>query len=405
MRTTTSRLLGCVLAAILLGAACNNEDGGGGGSATETTKAPKYDAAEGVESPAVTLRAELTTLFQEHVLLTGITTATQLAGQDPAAAGAVLDQSNVALAGVVTRLYGQPTGDGVLAALRRIVAANLEFAAASVGPDKARLDKVKADLEAITGEVTDLLVAANKQLVPDALKEALEGMHKETQTALTAQAKKDPEANRKLADAAEAAAAPAAVLAGAITKHKAKDLPGKVDSVGAVMRTSLAVELQEHTYLTGLAAATVVAGGELAATAKVLDDNAFELSRAIGAVYGDESAREFLNLWRDQIARLTAFTQAAAAGDQAKMNEARAGLDGFGDAFATFISGANPNLDKDAVARDQARHASSVLAAIQAQVAKDPAQVAKLREAALQAPDTARLLALAIARQFPTKFG
>lgn len=402
MSRTGSKVLGCVLCVAVLGGACSGGDGGSS-SAPPTTVA--YDVAAGVESPAAGLRTDLTALLQEHVLLTGITTAATLAGQDAGPASAVLDQNAGALGAVVSGLYGEPTGAEFLGLWQRHTAGLVGFTSVAASEDKAAVDTAKADLTAIQGEIAKVLNSANPQLTPDAVGESLGAYATSVQAAIAAQAKKDPAAPTKLKAAADKMATTGIVLAAGIVKQKKDEVPGKIDAVSAVLRTSLTVKLQEHAYLTGMVTAATVGGGDPTATAEALDENSLELSRAIGAVYGDEAARRFLQLWRQHIGFIVDFTEGAGVGDTAKMDAARSALDGYRRTFASFLSDANPNLAEAAVAQDLGSQMDSFLLAVEAQAAKDPAQLNKLREAASHMPATALLLATAIARQFPTKFG
>ncbi len=402
MRRATLRSSCFVVALAALGAGCSD---GGGGATTATSKPVEYDASTKVASPAVELRSRLSLLLQEHVLLAGITASTLVSGQDPAAGSAALDQNSVALADVVTGLYGQPAGDQFLALWRRNSAATLEFAAASAAADQARIDKAKADTTAVHGELVTLLNSLNPQLTADALKEPLESLSTTLQTALTAQAKRDPTAPTKLKEAADGTRGTAIALVAGIVKHKGKDLPGDVAALSAVMRTSLAAKLQQNVYLAGIATGTALSAGQPGPAIEALDENALELSRALGSVYGDDLGREFLALWRRHIELVVDFAEGAAAGDQTRMGNARAALDGFRSAVADLLSSANPSFSKDVLVGDLGFHVSTLLAAVQAQAAKDPAHLLKLRQAAGHVPSTALFLATGIARQFPTKFG
>lgn len=401
MSRTRLQAVGFVMVAAMLAGACS--DDGGSGSATSTTVAYKVD--EGVDSPAAALRADVTALLQEHVLLVGITTAAKLNGADIGPPSAVLDQNSAALGAFVTDLYGQPAGAEFLDAWRRHAAGLVAFADVATSEDKAPVDKAKADLTTIEAEITKVLNTANNQLTPEDLTEAQAAYATKLESAITAQAKKDPAAPTKLKAAADQMTTTGIVLAAGIVKQKEDAVPGKIDAVSAVMRTSLATKLQEHAYLAGIATGDILGGGDAKASAEALDENSLELSRAIGAVYGDEAAGRFLQLWRQHISFFVDYTKAAAAGDTAKQDAARSALDAYRATFATFLSDANPKLSETAVAQDLGEHIDSLLVAIDAQVAKDPGQVNKLREAAMHMPETGLLIATGIAQQFPTKFG
>lgn len=401
MSRTGTKVLGWVVAVAVLGAGCSGDDTSG--SAPPTTVS--YDVAEGLGSPASTLRAELTTLLQEHAFLVTITTGTRLAGTDPAPAGAVLDQNSTDLAAGMTRFYGETTGSRFLDAWRRHAAGLVAFTDVAASPDKAVVAAAKAGLTAVQAEITEVLNTANVQLTPDALTDALSAYAGRVQAAVTAQAKKDGTAAAKVKEAAGGMKDLAIVLAAGTVKQKKDDVPGSLDAIGAVMRTSLSAELQEHAYLAGILTAAMLGGGDTKGAGEVLDENSVELSRAIAAVYGEETGDGFLDLWRRHVGLLGEYARAAAANDRAGMQAARSGLDGYRSDVGALLAGVNPKLTKAAVADDLGRHIDGLLAVVGAQAAKDPTQVAKLREAARQMPATGLRLATGIAQQFPGKFG
>lgn len=176
------------------------------------------------------------------------------------------------------------------------------------------------------------------------------------------------------------------------------------DTSASELRAGLTALLQEHVYLAGIATGTALGGGDLAAPAATLDANSVRLSEAIASVYGDDAGETFLGLWRKHIEFFVDYTTASATGDEAGKEAARAGLDAYREDFGAFISSANPNLPKDAVAEALIPHVATLFAAIDAQAASDPGQFDALAEAASHMPETARVLASGIAQQFPKKF-
>jgi len=401
MSRTRSKAVGFVVAAALLSGACS---GSGGSSGSATTTTVKYEADMGVDSPVAALRANLTALLEEHVLLVAITTDAKLGGADPGPPSAVLDRNSAALGAAVTGFYGEPTSSRFLDAWRRHAAGLVAFADVAASTDKAAVAKAKAGLTAIEAEITQILNTANPQLTPDALAKSQASYATKVEAAITAQAKKDAAAATKVKAAADEMASTGIVLAAGIVKQK-KDLSGKIDAISAVMRTSLTAKLEEHTYLAGIVTAATVGGGDTKAAGEALDENSVELSRAIGSVYGDDAASRFLQLWRRHITLFVDYTRAAAAHDTARRDAARSALDGYRATFATFLNDANPNLSRTVLAKDLGDHIASLLVAIDAQVAKDPGQVAKLQDAAMHMPETGLLIATGIAQQFPAKFG
>ncbi len=176
------------------------------------------------------------------------------------------------------------------------------------------------------------------------------------------------------------------------------------DAGASELRSGLTALLQEHVYLAGITTGTALSGGDFEVPAATLDANSVALSDAIGSVYGDAAGQQFLELWRKHIGFFVDYTVGTATDDQAKKDEARAGLDAYRADFGAFLSSANPNLTKDAVAEALVPHVNSVFDAIDAQGAEDPQAFDKLREAAGHMPSTANVLAGAIATQFPEQF-
>jgi hypothetical protein len=177
----------------------------------------------------------------------------------------------------------------------------------------------------------------------------------------------------------------------------------------AELRATLTAGLQEHVYLAGIAISNGVQQGldsaEFEAAAASLDKNSVALSEAIGSVYGADAGDQFLALWRDHIGFFVEYTKAKAEGDEQAAQAARKKLDGYRAEFGAFLSSANPELTQEAVAEELKPHVTSVFDTIDAVVAGSPETFERLREAAGHMPDTANVLAGAIATQFPDKFG
>ena len=140
------------------------------------------------------------------------------------------------------------------------------------------------------------------------------------------------------------------------------------------------------------------------AGAATLDTNTVALGDAIGSVYGDAAKTTFLDLWRKHIGFFVNYTVATSKGDKAGQDKAVADLDGYRKDFDAFLSGANPNLPKGAVADLLVPHVTGIAAFVNAQNAKDPTQYDKIETAASHSQKIADPLAEAIVKQFPAKF-
>lgn len=174
----------------------------------------------------------------------------------------------------------------------------------------------------------------------------------------------------------------------------------------ADLRVALNLLLLDHVYLTGAATNQALLGNDagFTAAAATLDKNTLGLGDAIGSAYGDAAKTTFVDIWRKHIGFFVEYTQAAAKNDTAGKQKATAQLDGYRADFDAFLTGANPNLPKGAVAELLVSHVTGLEAMIDAQAAKDPAWSDKAKTAATHSQKIADALAAAIAKQFPDKF-
>lgn len=144
------------------------------------------------------------------------------------------------------------------------------------------------------------------------------------------------------------------------------------DSKAASLRTLLNNLESEHV---DLAAAATRAGfdGDPAfnAAAGALGKNTDELSAAIASVYGEDAGAQFKEIWASHIGFFVDYTVAAKGGDQAGMDKAVQNLNGYVEAISTFLSGANPNLPKDAVAQLVTEHVGLLKEAVDKHGAAD----------------------------------
>jgi hypothetical protein len=174
----------------------------------------------------------------------------------------------------------------------------------------------------------------------------------------------------------------------------------------AGLRVGLNSLLSEHVYLAAAATNAALGGRqpEFEAAAAALDANSVDVARAIGAVYGPDAEKAFLPLWRKHIGMVVEYTVGVATGDRAKQDKAVSDLVGYTQDFGAFLSGANPNLPKSAVADLVKHHVLTLKAVIDAQAAKDQDRAfSALRTGAGHMQMIADPLAGAIVKQFPDK--
>lgn len=175
----------------------------------------------------------------------------------------------------------------------------------------------------------------------------------------------------------------------------------------ADLRVSLDHRLTEHAYLAAAVTGASLGArpGELKSATAVLDANSLDLARAIGAVYGTEAGKSFLELWRQHIVFLVDYTRAAARKSAPMRDDAVRNLLGYAEDFAAFLAAANPHLREAAVAELLRTHVRGLTSVVDAQAGGDHmAAYAKLREVATHMQSIGDALAGAIAKQFPDKF-
>lgn len=195
------------------------------------------------------------------------------------------------------------------------------------------------------------------------------------------------------------AAAPAATVPNAI--HTPSSIPA------AELRAKLNALLQEHASLAAGATNAALGGrqGEFQAAAAALDANSVDLSRAIGMVYGSGVESAFLALWRKHIGFFVDYATGVATKDKPKQQKAVNDLVGYTQDFGAFLSSANPNLPKAAVADLVKTHVLTLKDVVDAQGSGDQKKAyTALRVAAGHMMMIADPLATAIAKQFPDRF-
>jgi hypothetical protein len=110
-------------------------------------------------------------------------------------------------------------------------------------------------------------------------------------------------------------------------------------------------------------------------------------------------------LWRKHIGFVVDYTTSLATKDKAKQDKAVSDLIQYSEDFGAFLSSANPNLPKRAVADLVKGHIITLKDVIDAQAARDwPKVYGNLRMAASHMAMIADPLGAAIAKQFPQRF-
>ncbi len=178
------------------------------------------------------------------------------------------------------------------------------------------------------------------------------------------------------------------------------------DTKPADLRVLLNGLEQEHVALASTATRAGFDGtANFGPAAASLDSNSHDLAAAVGSVYGPEAETKFYEIWNSHIGFFVDYTKAAKAGDTAGMEKAVQNLNGYVEQISDFLSKANPNLPKDAVASLVSEHVGLLKAAVDNYGAGDiAASYEKQREARVQIGKIADALSGAIVKQKPDSF-
>jgi hypothetical protein len=207
------------------------------------------------------------------------------------------------------------------------------------------------------------------------------------------------------------ACAIALIFAGAVAPPAGADTPK-----AAPAATAAATAPKLHAAMRGLwqghvqhtrAYAVAVKAHDAAAADKAAKDvvaNATDIANAVGGFYGDAAGKQMLQLLAGHWGGVKALTDAAQKGDAAAKQKAMNDLSANSDAIATFLSGANPNLPKDAVRGLLMTHVGHHAAQVDEIMRGDASGEAATWKAMQAHMNTlADALSDGIAKQFPNK--
>ena len=412
----------------VLGAACgddNNDDAApaaGQNQSATTAQSGQAASAKGIDTGAATLRAGLTDLLSEHVYLAALATGSALRGDTASFeqfAGALNGPTNSNTADLVAAIgsaYGpdvQKAFDGLWRSEKHIPQF-VAYTQATAKGDKAGQDAAVTQLKAYAKEFGATINSVNDKLPADVVEGAIVQHATELIAVINAQKAGDqPAVYSALRTAYSHMAHTAEALAGGTVAKFPDKFDGTVDSKASDLRSGLNLLLREHVWLAGSATGAALGGRmpQFEAVAAALNgptnSNTADIVAAIGSVYGPEIQKAFDGLWRSEkhIPQFVAYTQAAAKNDQAGKDAAVTQLKAYAKEFGTTLNSVNDKLPAAAVESAIVEHATTLLAVIDAQAAKDPAKAATaLRSAVGHMSMTAQAIAGATVAKFPEKF-
>ena len=414
--------------ASILGAACGDDNDEAASEGTEQNQAAKTAAAgktasaEGVDTGAATLRAGLTDLLSEHVYLAALATGAALRGDNAgfesfaAALNGPTNSNSADLVAAIGSAYGPEVGkafDGLWRSDKHIPQF-VAYTQATAKGDKAGQDAAVTQLKAYAKEFGTTINSVNDKLPADVVEEAIVMHATELIAVINAQKAGDQNAvYSSLRSAYSHMAMTAKALAGGTVAKFPDKFDGTVDSKAADLRAGLGLLMREHVLLAGSATGAALGGRmpQFEAVAAALNgptnSNSADIVAAVGSVYGADVQKAFDGLWRSEkhIPQFVAYTQAAGKGDQAAKDAAVTQLKAYAKEFGTTLNSVNDKLPAEAVESAIVEHATTLLAVIDAQAAKDPAKAATaLRAAVSHMSMSAQAIAGGTYAKFPEKF-
>jgi len=402
-RSRATSLIALVAVVLLLATACSDDSGDE--SSTETTAAADSTTTTAVAvedppsaSPAASLRADLTALFEEQVYLTGFTVQAaaaeggDLEAPEAAATAVALVDSATELSEIVGAAYGTAEGTTFLEAWDAHQQAFLDLAFG--GGTTEAIDSARE-------EVIASFVDVDPEADFEAFDQALTDSDAELATTVQDLAEATEGAAVELRAAAEEMPAGALALAEIIADHSATE--GEVDSPESALRADLTGLMQESALLTTLAIAEAVeADGDAAAPGPAgvlaaIEENTDALAALMEPddVGGEAS---FVAVWGDHIDAFMGYTTALVDDDAEGIVANEEALVEFRDELGDLVAGSYPALTPEAVAEEMVPHTDSILAYADARVAEaagaEPVESAQLqRDAALAMRLAARTFA------------
>lgn len=397
-----------VLAVALAATACSSSGGAkkagsptSSGSSSMSMSPPA--SGDPTATAAATLRSGLDELFREHVDLTGFVVQTAvmdgIGSPNTAAALQALDGNTVALGQAVGSVYGAAAQSAFVKMWRAHIGFFVNYTKGLATHNTPLVSQAQTQLAGYRASFSKFLGTATG-LPASAISADLQGHVSTLETAIQAIVTKSPAAAADLQMAAMHMDGTAEVLANGIAAQK--KLAGNADGASSALRAALTGLLIQHVAQTGAVVQTAVetslSSPQTAAAVKALDDNTVALGTAIGSIYGKSAQAAFLTMWRAHIGFFVDYTKGLATKDQSLVSQTQTQLAGYKTDFAKFLATAT-GLPATAVADDLQGHITTLEAAIQAIVAKDPSAGAKMSAAESHMAGTAAVLASAIAKQ------
>jgi hypothetical protein len=342
-----------------------------------TTGAEHEATGAAISSPASDLRITLDRLLAEHADLAMLATQKGLAGaQDFEAIAAALDANAVEISEAIGSIYGAEAAkeflDGDLK-WRDHIGFFVDYTVGLAKDDTAAKKEAVGNLMGYIEAFSNFLATATG-LPQGALRDGLTEHVNQLKGQIDAyDAGNYEQAYASFRDAYHHMVMTGDALAAGIAEQQGLELAPATEQASD-LRSTLGTLLGEHAILAMAATQKGFDGDpDFEAAAAALDANSVAISEAIGSVYGDEAAKQFLDgdlMWRDHIGFFVDYTVGLAMDDKAAQDEAVGNLMGYVEASSNFLATAT-GLPQDALRETLTEHVMQLKGQIDAYAAGD----------------------------------
>lgn len=182
---------------------------------------------------------------------------------------------------------------------------------------------------------------------------------------------------------------------------------GVVTPSQVALREAMRKLWSDHVFWTREYVVAAIDGPEGVAQAAAgrLMKNQEDIGNAVATYYGTGAGSQLTSLLKEHIQIAVELVGAAKAGDQAKVQQTSVRWTQNADAIAGFLSRANPNWPRQALAAAMHMHLDTTTQEVTARLHKDySADVAAFDAVYLHILDMSDVLADGIVKQFPDRF-
>lgn len=363
------------------------------------------------------LRARLDNLLGEFVLLETSATEAILRNRqaDASAAAFALDNNAVALAAFFRTLYGEQAKNDFLQHWRLQLDLFNAYTVSLTTQDLTRQAQAQADLDGFATDFGLFMNGLNPNL---SVGVQIDLIHKQVQNLLVvidSQARETPQDSGDQLTAypdLQVAYGQVDQLGTAWAVGIAQQFPTRftedAQSAGADLWADLNLELGEYIYLIAksTSAALRLRTVEFEAAAGAVDQNTQTLAAIIASVYGEQTAADFLRLWRRHIGIFIDYTLAKQKADERARTKALADLTQHVNDLSSFLHEISPALPLAMLTPLLKVNADNIIAIIDAAAKADyRTYYAAVHQRYNDMPLLADPLASAIITQFPDRFG